>query len=143
MRQPLDDVVPGQGGLTVILIPRQEGVTTKPIKASYSPSAGTAFVTFDNVRVPVENTLGPEDGGIFVVLSNFNHERWVVICAFTRAQRIAWSRKNASSGFHRGRHLESLSAPRRSSVPNGRRCSRAQKPYKLGLRTSRTKCAIW
>jgi alkylation response protein AidB-like acyl-CoA dehydrogenase len=74
--------------LTVILIPRQEGVTTKPIKTSYSPTAGTAYVTFDNVRVPVENTLGPEGGGIFVILSNFNHERWVMICASARAQRM-------------------------------------------------------
>src|ERR1700730_15737907 len=58
------------------------------IKTSYSPTAGTAFVTFDNVRVPVENTLGPEGGGIFVILSNFNHERWVMICASARAQRM-------------------------------------------------------
>lgn len=34
----------------------------------YSASAGTAYVTFDNVRVPVENTLGEEGGGIFVML---------------------------------------------------------------------------
>jgi alkylation response protein AidB-like acyl-CoA dehydrogenase len=74
--------------LTVILIPRQEGVATKPIKTSYSPTAGTAYVTFDNVRVPVENTLGPEGGGIFVILSNFNHERWVMDCASARAQRM-------------------------------------------------------
>jgi alkylation response protein AidB-like acyl-CoA dehydrogenase len=74
--------------LTVILIPRKEGVTTKPIKTSYSPTAGTAFVTFDDVRVPVENTLGPEGSGIFVILSNFNHERWVMICASARAQRM-------------------------------------------------------
>jgi alkylation response protein AidB-like acyl-CoA dehydrogenase len=74
--------------LTVILIPRQEGVTTKPIKTSYSSTAGTAYVTFDNVRVPVENTLGPEGGGIFVILSNFNHERWAMICASARAQRV-------------------------------------------------------
>jgi alkylation response protein AidB-like acyl-CoA dehydrogenase len=72
----------------VILIPRQEGVTTKIIKTSYSPTAGTAFITFDNVRVPVENTLGPEGGGIFVILSNFNHERWVMVCASARAQRM-------------------------------------------------------
>ncbi|KAN0113423.1 Acyl-CoA dehydrogenase/oxidase, N-terminal and middle domain containing protein [Russula decolorans] len=75
-------------GLTVILIPRQEGVTTKPIKTSYSPTAGTAYVTFDNVRVPVENTLGPEGGGIFVIPSNFYHERWVMVCASARAQRM-------------------------------------------------------
>ncbi|KAI9457128.1 peroxisomal acyl-CoA-dehydrogenase [Russula earlei] len=77
-----------EDGLTVIVIPRQEGVTTTPIKTSYSQTAGTAFVTFDDVRVPVENTLGPEGGGIFVILSNFNHERWVMICGSARAQRL-------------------------------------------------------
>jgi alkylation response protein AidB-like acyl-CoA dehydrogenase len=74
-------------GFTVILVERSEGVETKPIKTSYSSAAGTAFITFDNVKVPVENTLGPEGGGIFVILSNFNHERWVMCCASARAQR--------------------------------------------------------
>lgn len=55
------------GGFTVILVERGEGVETTPIKTSYSASAGTAYVTFDNVKVPVENTLGPEDGGLLVV----------------------------------------------------------------------------
>jgi len=41
----------------------------------------------DNVKVPVENTLGPEGRGIFVMLSNFNHERWVLVCSVARAQR--------------------------------------------------------
>lgn len=39
------------------------------IKTSYSPTAGTAYITFDNVKVPVENTLGPEDAGLLVVCS--------------------------------------------------------------------------
>ncbi|KZV64424.1 acyl-CoA dehydrogenase NM domain-like protein [Peniophora sp. CONT] len=76
-----------EDGLTAILIPRQEGVETKAIKTSYSPVAGTAYVTFDNVKVPVENTLGPEGQGIYVILSNFNHERWVMCCGSARAQR--------------------------------------------------------
>ncbi|KAH9481447.1 Acyl-CoA dehydrogenase apdG [Psilocybe cubensis] len=75
-------------GFTVILVERGEGVETKPIKTSYSPTAGTAFISFDNVKVPVENTLGPEGGGIFVMLSNFNHERWVMICSSARSQRL-------------------------------------------------------
>lgn len=66
-----------EDGFTAILVPRTEGVETRPIKTSYSSAAGTAFITFDNVRVPVGNTLGEEGGGIFVILSNFNHERWV------------------------------------------------------------------
>lgn len=41
---------------------------TKAIKTSYSSTAGTAYITFDNVKVPIENTLGPIDGGVFVIL---------------------------------------------------------------------------
>ncbi|EAU85507.1 acyl-CoA dehydrogenase [Coprinopsis cinerea okayama7 len=74
-------------GFTVILVERGEGVETKQIKTSYSSTAGTAFITFDNVKVPVGNTLGEEGGGIFVILSNFNHERWVMCCASARSQR--------------------------------------------------------
>ncbi|KAI0037722.1 acyl-CoA dehydrogenase NM domain-like protein [Auriscalpium vulgare] len=77
-----------EDGFTVILVPRGEGVSTKPIKTSYSATAGTAYVTFENVRVPVENTLGSEGGGIFVILSNFNHERWVMCCSSARSQRL-------------------------------------------------------
>lgn len=65
-------------GLSVVLIERGEGVETTPIKTSYSPAAGTACITFDNVKVPVENLLGEENKGIYVILANFNHERWMM-----------------------------------------------------------------
>ncbi|KIJ51567.1 hypothetical protein M422DRAFT_65511 [Sphaerobolus stellatus SS14] len=74
-------------GFSVLLIERGEGVETKSIKTSYSPTAGTAFVTFDNVKVPVGNLLGEDGQGIFVMLSNFNHERWVMCCSSIRSQR--------------------------------------------------------
>lgn len=73
-----------EGGLSVLLIPRGEGVETKAIKTSYSPAAGTAFITFDNVKVPRENLLGEENKGIYVILSNFNHERWTMTCGYSR-----------------------------------------------------------
>jgi alkylation response protein AidB-like acyl-CoA dehydrogenase len=38
---------PGMGGISLLLIPRGEGVTTKIIKTSYSSSAGTAYVFFE------------------------------------------------------------------------------------------------
>ncbi|KAJ5054055.1 uncharacterized protein L3040_000339 [Drepanopeziza brunnea f. sp. 'multigermtubi'] len=75
-------------GLSVVLIERGEGVETSAIKTSYSPAAGTAYVTFDNVKVPVENLLGIENKGIQVILSNFNHERWMMVCAVTRMSRL-------------------------------------------------------
>lgn len=71
-----------------MLIERGPGVETVPVKTAYSAAAGTAYVTFDNVRVPVGNTLGPEDSGLIVMLSNFNHERWVMCCSSARAQRL-------------------------------------------------------
>jgi len=76
------------GGLTVFLVPRTEGVETKQIKTSYSTAAGTAYITFDNVKVPAENMLGPENGGLLVILSNFNHERWVMCCSSIRGSRL-------------------------------------------------------
>ncbi|CCA70296.1 related to acyl-coa dehydrogenase, long-chain specific precursor [Serendipita indica DSM 11827] len=75
------------GGFTVILVERGEGVETMAIKTSYSSTVGTAYITFDNVKVPVENTLGPENAGLLVMLSNFNHERWVMACSSIRGQR--------------------------------------------------------
>jgi len=77
-----------EAGFTVILIPRGEGVSTRPIKTSYSPVAGTAYVTFDKVRVPIANTLGKVGAGMSVILSNFNHERWMITCTSLSAQRL-------------------------------------------------------
>lgn len=51
------------------------------------PRRHLAYITFDNVMVPVENMLGKENGGLLVILSNFNHERWVMCCGSLRAQR--------------------------------------------------------
>ncbi|KAJ3536401.1 hypothetical protein NMY22_g6052 [Coprinellus aureogranulatus] len=77
-----------ENGFTVILIPRGPGVSTKQIKTAYSSVAGTAYVTFDKVRVPVGNTLGQVGKGMQVILSNFNHERWMVCCTSVSTQRL-------------------------------------------------------
>ncbi|KAF8071704.1 acyl-CoA dehydrogenase [Lyophyllum atratum] len=75
------------GGMVVLLIERGEGVETKTIKTSYSTAAGTGYITFENVFVPYENTLGTDNGGLQVILSNFNHERWGMACGSVGAQR--------------------------------------------------------
>ena len=74
-------------GFSVLLIPRGEGVETKPIKTSYSATAGTAYVQFDKVMVPVEHLLGKEHKGFIVIMSNFNHERFAMICGSIRGTR--------------------------------------------------------
>ena len=40
------------------------------------------------VRVPVANTLGKIGHGMQVILSNFNHERWMVVATSIPAQRL-------------------------------------------------------
>jgi alkylation response protein AidB-like acyl-CoA dehydrogenase len=75
-------------GLSVILIERGEGVETEAIKTSYSAAAGTTFITFDSVKVPVENLLGEENKGLHVILSNFHHERRMMACAVIRMSRL-------------------------------------------------------
>ena len=57
-----------------------KGVSTRLIKTSYSPAAGTAYVIFDQVKVPVGNLLGEENKGFELIMSNFNHERWMMAC---------------------------------------------------------------
>lgn len=71
-------------GFSVLLIPRDEGVETKQIKTSYSTAAATAHVQFENVKVPVQNLLGEEHKGFIVIMSNFNHERWMMCAAVIR-----------------------------------------------------------
>lgn len=73
--------------VSAFLVPRSEGLSTKPISTSYSPAAGTAYVTLDNVQVPAENMVGPEGRGLFIIFSNFNHERWYMCCGAAIAMR--------------------------------------------------------
>ncbi|KAI0253049.1 acyl-CoA dehydrogenase [Lactifluus subvellereus] len=77
-----------EGGYTVIFVPRSDGLSTKPIKTAYSATAGTAFVTFDKVRVPF----------------NFNHERWMILSMSLSTQRLIveeclkWSQQRQAFG---------------------------------------------
>lgn len=63
-----------QGGQTLLVIPRTEGVSTRHMKMSGSSSAGTAFVEFNEVKVPVENVVGERGKAFKYIVSNFNHE---------------------------------------------------------------------
>lgn len=54
----------GHKGLSFLLIERNmPGVETKQMQCTGVWASGTAFVTFDNVKVPVENIIGVENDG--------------------------------------------------------------------------------
>ncbi len=91
-------------GFSVILVPKSDNIETKRIKTSYSTAAATTFVQFDNVKVPVDHLLGKEDEGFKVIMSNFNHERWVMVCFGVRWMRtvteecLKWANQRIVSG---------------------------------------------
>ncbi|KAK8156530.1 acyl-CoA dehydrogenase [Phyllosticta citrichinensis] len=91
-------------GFSVILVEKGDDVDTKPIKTSYSSTAATTFIEFDNVKVPVNHLLGEEHKGFKVIMSNFNHERWGMAAAALRFSRtiveecLKWSNQRIVFG---------------------------------------------
>eukprot|EP01088_Endostelium_zonatum_P016788 TRINITY_DN467_c0_g2_i1.p1 TRINITY_DN467_c0_g2~~TRINITY_DN467_c0_g2_i1.p1 ORF type:complete len:573 (-),score=202.00 TRINITY_DN467_c0_g2_i1:13-1689(-) len=70
----------GMGGVSLLLIERNmEGVSTKQMKCSGVWPSGTAYVTFEDVFVPVSNLIGKENKGFKYIMYNFNHERFQLI----------------------------------------------------------------
>ncbi|KAJ3260285.1 hypothetical protein HK103_000920 [Boothiomyces macroporosus] len=70
---------PGKYDISVILIERNEQLSTRSIKTSHNSATGTAYVVFENCMVPAENLLGKEGDGFKIIMYNFNHERWVMV----------------------------------------------------------------
>eukprot|EP00416_Gambierdiscus_australes_P035009 CAMPEP_0171104872 /NCGR_PEP_ID=MMETSP0766_2-20121228/61488_1 /TAXON_ID=439317 /ORGANISM="Gambierdiscus australes, Strain CAWD 149" /LENGTH=516 /DNA_ID=CAMNT_0011565575 /DNA_START=47 /DNA_END=1597 /DNA_ORIENTATION=- len=68
----------GAGGISMMLIPRSDAVKTTVIKTKYSSAAGTAFITFEGAKVPKKYIFGQENKGFQIIMSNFNHERWMI-----------------------------------------------------------------
>lgn len=77
-------------GMCMMLVERGDGstVTTKPIKTSYSPAAGTAYVIMHNAVVPPANVIGKLGMGFYQTMANFNFERWGMVCAGNRHSRM-------------------------------------------------------
>jgi len=69
----------GAGGISMLLIERGPGLETKQIKTTYSTCCGTALVIMNNMQVPVSNLMGEEGQGFKQIMSNFNHERWLIV----------------------------------------------------------------
>jgi len=75
-------------GVSLLLIERSEGVTTRRMKCSGVWPSGTTYITFEDVKVPVENLIGNENEGFRYIMYNFNRERWGVIIEATRCARV-------------------------------------------------------
>lgn len=81
---------PGMKGISLFCIERSEGLTTKKMSTAYGSCAGTAYVFYDDVKVPVENLMGELNDGFKCVMWNFNHERWFIIASLISAMRLCY-----------------------------------------------------
>ncbi|KAF4311168.1 Acyl-CoA dehydrogenase conserved site [Botryosphaeria dothidea] len=80
---------PGRKGISALIIPlKTKGVTCRKIDNSGVHASGSTYIEFDEVKVPVANLLGQENGGFDIVMSNFNHERLWLACTSLRMARV-------------------------------------------------------
>ncbi|KAF4126133.1 Acyl-CoA dehydrogenase related to the alkylation response protein AidB [Geosmithia morbida] len=80
----------GMNGVSLLLIERTQGVTTRRMDCQGVWSSGTTYITFEDVKVPVENLLGKKNQGFRVIMSNFNHERIGIIIQCIRFSRVCY-----------------------------------------------------
>merc|ERR1719226_384202 len=76
------------GGISMMLVPKMDEVQTTVIKSKYSSAAGTAFVTYEDAIVPKRNLFGQEGKGFQIIMSNFNHERWMICVVCVQRARL-------------------------------------------------------
>lgn len=81
----------GMNGVSVLLIERSAGgVSTRQMDCQGVKNSGTTYITFEDVKVPVENLLGKENQGFKVLMTNFNHERIGIIIQSLRFSRVCY-----------------------------------------------------
>ncbi|TVY12780.1 Acyl-CoA dehydrogenase apdG [Lachnellula arida] len=81
----------GMNGISVLLIERSAGgVSTRKMDCQGVWSSGTTYITFEDVKVPVENVIGKVNGGFKVIMTNFNHERIGIIIQCIRFSRVCY-----------------------------------------------------
>ena len=82
---------PGASGLSLLLVPLKDnpGVTMRRLKVAGQVSAGTTYITLDDVRAPASNLIGKEGHGMKYIMTNFNHERLSIAVGVTRQCRVA------------------------------------------------------
>jgi len=78
----------GMGGISLLVIPRLEGVKTRQMHCMGVWASGTSYVTFEDVKVPSRYLLGRENKGFQLIMSNFNPERIGIAIQANRFARV-------------------------------------------------------
>lgn len=102
---------PGMGGISLMLIEKgMPGFTQTPLEKMGWHCSDTAALYFDNVEVPPENMIGPENAGFMGIMQNFNGERLGMAhgcCAHARvclAEAVEWATTRETFGKRLAQH---------------------------------------
>ncbi|WP_156255487.1 acyl-CoA dehydrogenase family protein [Sandarakinorhabdus oryzae] len=102
---------PGMKGISLMLIETDRpGVGRTRLDKMGWRCSDTAAVYFDNVEVPPENLIGPENGGFIGIMRNFNSERLGMAhgcCAMARValkEAMDWAQQRETFGKRLGAH---------------------------------------
>ena len=120
----------GLEGISLLLVEKDlPGFSRTPLDKMGWHCADTATLYFEDVRVPVENLIGPQDGGFLRIVENFNGERLVAAhqcCAFARVclqEAAGWASQRETFGKKLGQHpvIRSKLADMRQPLRDARR----------------------
>jgi alkylation response protein AidB-like acyl-CoA dehydrogenase len=102
-----------------------EGLSTTPIKTVFASSARTAFVTFENVKVPIGNLIGKEGQGMALTFQAFGHERRMIAVKMLARARLVVEESLKWALQRRAFDKPLINSPRcRRSWPRWSRASR-------------------
>ena len=95
----------GAGGVSLLLIEMDApGVSRTRLDKMGWRCSDTAAIYFEDVRVPAENLIGPENGGFIGIMRNFNSERLGMAmgcCAYARVclkEAAEWAQQRETFG---------------------------------------------
>ncbi len=96
---------PGMGGISLMLIETDRpGVSRTRLEKMGWHCSDTAAIQFDDVEVPPENLIGPENGGFLGIMRNFNSERLgmahgcMAMARVALAEAVEWARGRETFG---------------------------------------------
>ncbi|MEM8615561.1 MAG: acyl-CoA dehydrogenase family protein [Pseudomonadota bacterium] len=95
----------GIGGISLFLIDLEsDGVSRTELAKQGWWASDTATIHFDDVFVPADNLVGPENGGFYGIMANFNGERLGMAAQAAASARVcieeaaAWARERKTFG---------------------------------------------
>lgn len=139
------------GGISLLVVERTEGLTTKKMDCMGVLSSGTSYVEFDEVKVPVENLLGKENKGFQLIMSyafpfpslvsrlQLTSEGYVAtsleneqVLPFKRIDSQEFVSRNRSSTPRNAKRSDNSSSIIQSFVPRLQRCQSVSKVVIVG-----------